>query len=222
MGSQQFCPARFASSLSRISLTMRQMTGWPNPVVFPSDAERLSLIAAYRAALGRGDEAAVQYMADQPNRYIEPEAFDELLRRIRKFFDAPEMEIILVGSAALGFSPVEKPREGKRAFRGFSEQSDIDLALLDPATFDRYWLAAYRHKNRRPDWPSNLLGEYFFAGWFRPDLAPTTFAMRNQWFDFFRRVSSEVLDFHVTAGLYRSADFLNEYRRKTCRASRGI
>lgn len=199
------------------------MNQWSQPVIFPNESERLTLVAAYKSVLAAGDLAAIAHMAAQPNRYIESSAFAEIGQRLRAYFDAPDLEVILTGSASLGFSPIAKPEFGKTAWRGFSDQSDVDLALIHAETFDRYWLAAYRHRLRTSPWPNlKPMQSYFFAGWFRPDLAPTTFALRNNWFDFFRRISSDVLEFPISAGLYRSREFLDEHRWKTCRAARQL
>lgn len=194
---------------------------WPQPVIFPSDSERLTLVSEYKRKLAVSDAHTADHMANQPNRYIDPDVFDTICALTRAHFNSPQMQIVLVGSASLGFSPIAKPSQNKLAWRAFSDASDIDLAIIDQETFDRIWLAAYRHKLRSGPWDNmGSMAEYFFAGWFRPDLAPTSFALRNDWFDFFRKLSANQLELSVTAGLYRSQEFLHEYRLKTCRAAR--
>ena len=54
-------------------------------------------------------------------------------------------------------------------------------------------------------------------GWIRPDKLPISFALstlKNDWFDFFRSISngkSEVGNYKVAAGVFRSYDHLESY-----------
>ena len=59
--------------------------------------------------------------------------------------------------------------------------------------------------------------EYVALGWIRPDKLPISFQMRafkDDWFDFFRSISngkSEVGNYQVNAGIFKSYDHLENY-----------
>lgn len=59
--------------------------------------------------------------------------------------------------------------------------------------------------------------EYVALGWIRPDKLPISFQMKqfkDEWFDFFRSISngkSEVGNYQVTAGVFKSYHHLEQY-----------
>ena len=59
--------------------------------------------------------------------------------------------------------------------------------------------------------------EYSAMGWMRPDLLPNSFTttrLREDWFNFFSSIShgkSEVGNYKVTAGAFKSYDHLEKY-----------
>jgi len=143
----------------------------------------------------------------------------EFRKKIGDHFNIPFYEIYITGSAKIGFSP----------FKGklFDYDSDIDVALVSPSLFDKMMhdICDYQmqfRKNRGAVSERELRKyheflEYVAIGWIRPDKLPVSFEMRNikdQWFEFFRSISngkSEVGNYIVTAGVFKSYDHLERY-----------
>lgn len=65
-----------------------------------------------------------------------PESVDVLFKHLSGTLEIPEQNMTIVGSAKIGFSlsPDAFPRQ-------FSEQSDIDVLVVDEKLFDRFWMA---------------------------------------------------------------------------------
>ncbi|ELV7529269.1 hypothetical protein QMU90_003191 [Edwardsiella ictaluri] len=145
--------------------------------------------------------------------------FYEFRKRIGDFFDIPFYEIYIMGSAKLGFSPFKN--------KTFDFDSDIDVALVSPALFEKIMIdisdfqMSFR-KNRGVVREVELRNyhqflEYVAMGWIRPDKLPISFQMKtfkDSWFEFFRSISngkSEVGNYQVTAGVFKSYQHLEKY-----------
>lgn len=147
------------------------------------------------------------------------EEFYEFRKRIGVKFDIPFYEIYITGSAKLGFSPFKR--------KEFDYDSDIDVALVSPRLFEEVMsgIADYQmqfRRNRAVVREKELkmyheFLEYVALGWIRPDKLPVSFQMRavkDNWFDFFRSISngnSEVGNYQVNAGVFKSYDHLENY-----------
>lgn len=145
--------------------------------------------------------------------------FFDFRRRIADKFGVGFYEVFVVGSAKLGFSPYKN--------KLFDFDSDIDVVIVSGRLFDElldqvggYQMELRRARRsvsiREQDLYHKFL-EYIAIGWFRPDKLPLSFAMldlKNDWFDFFRSISngkSEVGDYKVSAGVFRSYAHLERY-----------
>lgn len=146
-------------------------------------------------------------------------AFYSFKQRICAQYGINHTEVFIVGSGKLGFSPMKKTE--------FSLDSDIDVAIVSPALWEHvsdlglkleYRLRASEvsfHKHQWKKYHDYL--RYGALGWVRPDLIPQKPPMvefKQQWFDFFNSLSndrSEVGNYEVTAGLFRSQTHLEEY-----------
>lgn len=59
--------------------------------------------------------------------------------------------------------------------------------------------------------------KYFVKGWMRPDYIPTSFdieLLRKEWFQYFKSISngkSEVGNYQVNGGLFKSMDYFEKY-----------
>lgn len=145
-------------------------------------------------------------------------------KRIAQNFSIPFHEVFITGSAKLGFSPLKNKK--------FDFDSDIDVALVSPELFERIMrdIANYQMKFRRQ---RNVVREneltmyhefleYVAMGWIRPDKLPISFQMKafkTGWFDFFRAISngkSEVGNYKVNAGVFKSHQHLEEYSFSSC------
>ena len=187
-------------------------------------------------------------VADIFDRYIAAERCEGLVgidhlalrQRIANHFGLEVEEVVIVGSAKLGFTLMDKPRrdsdEGDRpAFSPFSDASDVDVAIVSDRLFDDIWKQCFDfwhtsgYGNDLNYWPTGRkFRDYIFRGWMRPDKLPSEggFRYKNEWFEFFRRLTSErgAGDYRISAGLYREAYFLRTYQQAAlakCRARLG-
>lgn len=150
-----------------------------------------------------------------------PEALEILRRHLNSALSLAEQNIAIVGSAKIGFSlsPHNFPRR-------FSEQSDIDILVVDKALFDGVWLTMLKWnypRRFRLDgmdwiWAKSRRGELYW-GWFVPDkirfgglsfpnvLKPLR-DISTMWFNAFRSVSQypELAGRNVSGRLYRTWD----------------
>lgn len=194
----------------------------------PIDPEHLARFKADLAAL----------TVDQVyRRYVLPDAckglteVDELKLRLKiaDKFDIDVSKVIIVGSAKLGFTlrPKRKTEstEERPAFSPFSENSDIDIAVVSDVLFDYVWKQCLEfwhtsgYANSKSYWiEGQKFRDYFFRGWMRPDKLPSQgeYSYKRDWFDFFRRqLTSERAagDFTINAGVYREPFFLETYQK---------
>lgn len=154
--------------------------------------------------------------------------FYSFRKRIAEKFGVHYNEVIITGSAKLGFSPFK--------MRPFDFDSDIDVAIVSPELFDRVmdYIHEYQlelRENRKVVSERELKAyhsflEYGAMGWMRPDLLPTSFRVRelkDEWFDFFQSISfgaSEVGNYKVSAGVFKSNNHLERYTLSGLRSIR--
>ncbi len=156
------------------------------------------------------------------------DAYYEFRSRIAAKFSISFHEVFITGSAKLGFSPFK----GK----GFDLESDVDVALISAdlyesimATINDYQMAL--RENRKAVSFDELKAyhkflEYGAIGWMRPDLLPTSFRvseLKEEWFAFFDSISygkSEVGNYKVTAGAFKSYAHLERYALSGLRSLR--
>lgn len=122
-------------------------------------------------------------------------------------------DVVLVGSAKLGFSI--KP---SKRYVAFGDDSDIDIAIVSTALFQKVWEEAFLYKKSGVDWPSGAsFFKYLSQGWIRPDKLPMSeyFAFTGMWWDFFNNITSgkKYGPYKIRAGLYHSGFFLEEYQK---------
>lgn len=147
------------------------------------------------------------------------DAYYEFRKRVASKFGINFHEVFITGSAKLGFSPYKQ--------KPFDYDSDIDVAIISANLYDR--IMSYIHEyqmalreNRKAVSYEELKGyhkflEYGAIGWMRPDLLPTSFRvseLKRDWFDFFDSIShgkSEVGNYKVTAGAFKSYQHLERY-----------
>ncbi len=171
------------------------------------------------------------------DRYVSPEACHGLadvdhiaLRgRIADNFQVDLPSVVIVGSAKIGFTLVHKnarrDQPARPIFSPFYEGSDVDIAIVSDRIFDDIWKQCLQfwHSSGYSDdygyWrdQGTDFRSYHFRGWMRPDKLPTggQFRYRNEWFDFFLRLTSERAagDYPIKAGVYREEFFLRTYQQ---------
>jgi predicted nucleotidyltransferase len=145
--------------------------------------------------------------------------FYEFRKRISNKFKVPFHEVYITGSGKLGFSPFKR--------KEFDYDSDIDVAIISRVLFEEIMKSIGRYqmefrKARRVVRQEELsmyhdFLEYVALGWIRPDKLPISFQMKtfkNEWFSFFDSISygrSEVGNYKVNAGVFKSYEYLEKY-----------
>lgn len=128
----------------------------------------------------------------------------DLKSSIADHFDIHPSEVIMVGSAKLGFSI--KP---DKRYVAFGEESDIDMAIVSPNLFDRIWLEVLKYSqsnDMRYFQKKQEFQDYLFRGWIRPDKLPQgrSFQIAQDWWGFFRNLTHKQASYKITGGLYKS------------------
>jgi hypothetical protein len=141
------------------------------------------------------------------------EQHHSLREAVAHFFKVPAMEVVVVGSAKLGFSIAPK-----KMYRSFGNESDVDVAIASQHLFDRLWNQTYEYFQENPGSWSNVndFRKYLFEGWVRPDFLPPSrvFPLSQEWWEFFRGLTSS--DKYgrnkITGALFRSWYYLERYQ----------
>ena len=145
--------------------------------------------------------------------------FYDFQKRIAENFGISFHEVYITGSAKLGFSPHKRTT--------FSLESDIDVAIVSQQLFDEIMesIRLYQMMLRgsrlsvteREVKTYHKFLEYGAIGWMRPDLLPISFRVKeikDKWFEFFDSISygnSEVGNYKVTAGVFKTYKHLENY-----------
>lgn len=121
------------------------------------------------------------------NRYIEgrdtPHFSNEKLQFVSSVFEdfyrvSPNLdEMVIVGSSKLGYALHDKYQSGKivgKAFRPYTTESDIDLAICSPRVFCLFWHELSQYSCTLPRMPVDnaLLADYLVYGWLRQNHLP--------------------------------------------------
>lgn len=138
----------------------------------------------------------------------------ELRRDIADYFSVAMRDVIVTGSAKLGFTLV--PKRGRPALSPFGDKSDIDVAIISSPLFINLWREAFLFAEEQGDWTK---GEefrgYLMRGWLRPDKLPNdpAFSLSREWFEFFRslKASGRFGPYKITAGVYFDERFWEAY-----------
>jgi hypothetical protein len=151
----------------------------------------------------------------------------DLREEIADKWNVHPVNILIVGSSKLGFSIAEKNKidsagnilETKPRYRNFSDNSDIDVAIISPTLFDTVWKTIYDFSLRTPHWTGvHDFRKYFFKGWIRPDMLPfmSENCYRKNWFEYFKDLtnSGEYGPYKIRAGIYKDWNFLEDYQLK--------
>lgn len=153
----------------------------------------------------------------------EPLYFD-LKKEVSNFFGTSINNVLVVGSAKLGFSIAPKKR-----FRPIQDDSDIDVAIVSDELFDTYWEKLFKFninlvsRNETEQALYDKFLAYFFRGWLRPDYFPFRYAGKQEWFDFFKSISYKKYDKRkVTGAIYKNEFFFKKYHEANIRNLREV
>lgn len=136
----------------------------------------------------------------------------QLKEAVCEHFKIEFNNVFLVGSGKLGFSV-----KAEKRFQAFSDESDIDIAVISTELFTKVWEEAYLYRKSGAYWPKSAeFFRYVSDGWLRPDKLPSSnyFEFSKTWWDFFTELSSrkQFGPYKIRAGLYHSLFFLQEYQ----------
>ena len=143
---------------------------------------------------------------------LEARTYHELRTSIAENFQIHANEVVLVGSAKLGFSIAPY-----KEYRHFGDSSDLDLAIVSSDLFDKFWKAVYNLWKQKVFWENEHdFKKYLFQGWIRPDKLPNakSFAMGDSWWEYFRELTktNKFGPYKITGALYKDWDYLQGYQ----------
>ena len=137
----------------------------------------------------------------------------DLRSEIAEHFQLDLNEVLVVGSAKLGFSIAPD-----KLYRPFHDESDIDVVIVSSRLFDKIWEAVFSYSLEGGDWPAYeaFIG-YLFHGWIRPDKLPRSdiFKAGKDWWNFFLRITNSGVygNYKIAGALYKSWFFLETYQK---------
>ena len=142
--------------------------------------------------------------------------------------DDQRVSAIVVGSAKLGFSFIEKRVSGivsKPAYRSYQPGiSDIDIAIVSPVVYGKIWSDLANIGARATAFPNDSrLGRYMYHGWLRPDQFPSPKPQTcRDWDEAYRELQQypPLRNKRVRLALYHSQHFLEIYQQRGVRAAR--
>jgi hypothetical protein len=142
---------------------------------------------------------------------VSDQEYEALKIDVSSHFKVPKNQVIVVGSAKLGFSLSPKKR-----YRRFNDSSDIDVVIVSSELFDSIWKSVYNLVQEKVYWETfESFKEYLFIGWIRPDLLPPSnqFKLANDWWEYFRQLTSSGLfgNYKINGALYKDWEFLEGY-----------
>lgn len=137
----------------------------------------------------------------------------ELKKDLSAYFNEDIKNIIMIGSAKLGFSIAPH-----KLWKEFNDESDLDIVIISEILFDKYWKELFefniefydRSEIEQENYNKFLL--YFFKGWLRPDLFPQRFYKKNEWFDYLTNISYKKYGpYKITGAIFKNTFFFNSY-----------
>jgi hypothetical protein len=177
-------------------------------------------VNAFRAELRQRDvgELVRRYITSGDCVTLSENLYFDLRAQVAQQFGLHVAEVLVVGSAKLGFSIVPDKR-----YRPFCETSDVDVVMCSSELFDAFWKDVFDYWSRGERWAYLTdFRKYLFRGWMRPDKLPPekSFRRSQEWWEFFRRLArgGAFGPYKITGALYKSWDFLESYQRVCVRA----
>lgn len=145
---------------------------------------------------------------DDPSRYF------KLKQVVASHFEIEPEEVIMCGSAKLGFSLNQTQLR-----KYLDDESDIDVVIISDKVFDKYWKELYEFNLKltartvKEEERYREFLDYFLKGWLRPDKFPLRYERTQSWFDFFKGISykREFGGRKVTGAVYRERFFFESY-----------
>lgn len=154
--------------------------------------------------------------------HVSPTQYIDLKQAVAQKFDVQHTDVLIVGSAKLGFSISPQKR-----WKSFGEQSDVDVAIISTALYVRLWRQIAKIINVDPtfNWEGRrAFQKYHLKGWLRPDALPVSpgLGFTQEWFEYFAQLTSAEVcgPVHISAGIYYDLGFLEQYQMRAVRLCR--
>lgn len=143
---------------------------------------------------------------------LDRDAYHQLRAKVAEKFDIHPNEVLVVGSAKLGFSIAPQ-----KQYKPFGDTSDIDVVIVSSRLFDSFWKSVYHLWKEKILWDKESdFKKYLFQGWVRPDKLPISkkFQLTDDWWEFFRTLTSsgEFGSYKINGAIYKDWDFLEGYQ----------
>lgn len=193
-------------------------------MVTPMDPRITQRIQTFRGRLAsQSDEGEIvdEFLLHGSCHGLDDSAYFQIKRSIADHFGLRvESDIFVVGSAKLGFSI-----SPTNLWRPYNSQSDVDVAIVSQALYERAWHELYDYDKSGADWPNRQrFFDYHSRGWLRPDMAPSSpmLVMGSEWWEFFRELKLLRIagSRKINAGIYYDAFFLRRYQAAAVAACR--
>ncbi|WP_156141270.1 MULTISPECIES: hypothetical protein [Aeromonas] len=169
------------------------------------------------------DDFVNEHIVNAASLHVTEEQIEFIRIRISEAvgIDIASSEIVIVGSAKLGFGLFNKKKRDQAhlpAFRPFGPESDIDVAVCSPQLFDTVWNELSDYALAKPWMPHkmNKTGDYLVYGWLRPDQVP--FEARLRTLDSFKdrlmqlSRTPQLMRRKISGAIYRDLTFLKKYQ----------
>ena len=128
-------------------------------------------------------------------------------------------EVLILGSGKLGYSYHKNSV--------FSDESDIDVAIVNQSLFESFYLEIRNFQYRMESGLELLTSyekneykrfqSYMIKGWMRPDILPAKITgklSKKEWFSYFKSISYNnnlAGNYKVSAGLFKNFDYMECY-----------
>lgn len=126
---------------------------------------------------------------------------------------------MILGSGKLGYSYHKNSV--------FSDESDIDVAIINQSLFESFYLEIRNFQYRLESGLETLTSHekreynrflsYMIKGWMRPDILPAKITgklSKDEWFSYFKSISYNnnlAGNYKVSAGLFKNFDYMEYY-----------
>ncbi|WP_203031508.1 hypothetical protein [Segatella copri] len=150
---------------------------------------------------------------DNANRYY------DFREQIANHWHVGFQEVLILGSGKLGYSYHKNSV--------FSDESDIDVAIVNQSLFESFYLEIRNFQYRLESGLETLTSHekceynrflsYMIKGWMRPDILPAKITgklSKDEWFSYFKSISYNnnlAGNYKVSAGLFKNFDYMEYY-----------
>ena len=193
--------------------------------------QRNDRVKAFQSALRTEpvDQMLERYVFQERSAMLTDDDEKDLLQIVAQEFEISDQNVLVVGSAKLGFRLFPKPPKhecgAKLRFSDFDDDSDIDVAIFSPKLFESYWKRVYDFFRDAGFVATGDIGKtrtkfrkYLEQGWIRPDALPGTgsYDQKAEWLRRVGQINRKCATRQpVRLGLYFDKHFLVGYHTRS-------